>query len=68
MSASRRAVLGAALGGAVAAGLPATAAPASAASWQLRWSPSASSDAVPLAYRIAIDALRAVAESTVHST
>jgi chitin-binding protein len=42
MNASRRAVLGAALGGAVAAGLPAT--PASAASWQLRWSPSASRD------------------------
>ncbi|MGW1886854.1 Tat pathway signal sequence domain protein [Streptomyces sp. NPDC001970] len=41
--ASRRAVLGAALGGAVAAGLPAAGA-ASAASWQLRWSPSASSD------------------------
>ncbi|MFF3458319.1 heparin lyase I family protein [Streptomyces sp. NPDC002730] len=42
MTASRRAILGAALGGAAAAGLPAT--PASAASWQLRWSPSASSD------------------------
>ncbi|MGW7369262.1 Tat pathway signal sequence domain protein [Streptomyces sp. NPDC054841] len=40
---SRRAVLGAALGGAVAAGLPAAPA-ASAASWQLRWSPSASGD------------------------
>ncbi|MFD9224310.1 heparin lyase I family protein [Streptomyces sp. NPDC060064] len=42
MTASRRAILGAALGGAAAAGLPAT--PAGAASWQLRWSPSASSD------------------------
>ncbi|MFJ2374104.1 Tat pathway signal sequence domain protein [Streptomyces sp. NPDC087769] len=40
---SRRALLGAALGGAVAAtaGLPATA---HAASWKLRWSPSASGD------------------------
>ncbi|MET7617552.1 Tat pathway signal sequence domain protein [Streptomyces sp. NPDC005408] len=44
MTASRRAVLGAALGGAVAAGLPAVAAATSAATWQLRWSPSASSD------------------------
>ncbi|MFI1395329.1 Tat pathway signal sequence domain protein [Streptomyces sp. NPDC020681] len=44
MATSRRAVLGAALGGAVAAGLPGIATPASAASWQLRWSPSASSD------------------------
>lgn len=44
MTASRRAVLGAAIGGAVAAGLPQLATPASAASWQLRWSPSASSD------------------------
>ncbi|MGW7526164.1 Tat pathway signal sequence domain protein [Streptomyces sp. NPDC054783] len=44
MSTSRRAVLGAALGGAVAAatGLPATE--AHAASWQLKWSPSARSD------------------------
>ncbi|WP_405592550.1 Tat pathway signal sequence domain protein [Streptomyces sp. NBC_01092] len=44
MSSSRRTLLGAALGGAVGAtvGLPAT--PASAASWQLKWSPSASSD------------------------
>ncbi|MFE7129783.1 Tat pathway signal sequence domain protein [Streptomyces sp. NPDC057638] len=51
MSTSRRAVLGAAIGGAVAAGIPglATAAnaqgtPGSAAAWQLRWSPSASVD------------------------
>ncbi|MEV5872802.1 heparin lyase I family protein [Streptomyces sp. NPDC052101] len=49
MSTSRRAVLGAAFGGAVAAatGLPATAQPANAAhaaSWQLKWSPSARSD------------------------
>ncbi|MGW5431901.1 Tat pathway signal sequence domain protein [Streptomyces sp. NPDC004059] len=44
MSTSRRAVLGAALGGAAAAvtGLPATA--AHAASWQLKWSPSARTD------------------------
>ncbi|OIK07874.1 heparin lyase I family protein [Streptomyces monashensis] len=48
MSTSRRGVLGAALGGAVAAatglppGLPATA--AHAASWQLKWSPSARTD------------------------
>ncbi|MER5939816.1 Tat pathway signal sequence domain protein [Streptomyces sp. NPDC001928] len=44
MSTRRRTLLGAALGGAVGAtvGLPAT--PASAASWQLKWSPSASSD------------------------
>lgn len=44
MSTSRRTLLGAALGGAVGAtvGLPAT--PASAASWQLKWSPSATSD------------------------
>ncbi|WP_189954587.1 heparin lyase I family protein [Streptomyces alanosinicus] len=56
MSTSRRAVLGAAFGGAVAAttGLPATAAPTLglaraggtpvAASWQLKWSPSARTD------------------------
>ncbi|MCC5476356.1 polysaccharide lyase [Streptomyces barringtoniae] len=44
MSTSRRVVLGAALGGAVTAatGLPATE--AHAASWQLKWSPSARSD------------------------
>jgi hypothetical protein len=44
MSTSRRAVLGAALGGAAAAvtGLPAAA--AHAASWQLKWSPSARTD------------------------
>jgi hypothetical protein len=44
MSTSRRAVLGAALGGAAAAvtGLPATA--AHATSWQLKWSPSARTD------------------------
>ncbi|MGW1490206.1 heparin lyase I family protein [Streptomyces sp. NBC_00879] len=42
MTPTRRTVLGAALGGAVAAGMP--AATASAASWQLRWSPSASTD------------------------
>ncbi|OIJ97439.1 Tat pathway signal sequence domain protein [Streptomyces sp. MUSC 14] len=48
MSTSRRVVLGAALGGAVAAasglppGLPATA--AHAADWQLKWSPSARTD------------------------
>lgn len=44
MSTSRRVVLGAALGGAAAAvtGLPATA--AHAASWQLKWSPSARTD------------------------
>ncbi|MGW0208712.1 Tat pathway signal sequence domain protein [Streptomyces sp. NPDC003233] len=44
MSTSRRAVLGAALGGAAAAvtGLPATE--AHAASWQLKWSPSARTD------------------------
>ncbi|OLZ66394.1 Tat pathway signal sequence domain protein [Streptomyces sp. IMTB 2501] len=44
MSTSRRSVLGAALGGAAAAttGLP--AAKAHAASWQLKWSPSANSD------------------------
>ncbi len=43
MSTTRRTVLGAALGGAAAAvGLPATS--ASAASWQLKWSPSARSD------------------------
>ncbi|MFF4571670.1 heparin lyase I family protein [Streptomyces sp. NPDC001410] len=43
MSTSRRAVLGAALGGAAGAavGLPT---PARAASWQLKWSPSASAD------------------------
>ncbi|MER5772156.1 Tat pathway signal sequence domain protein [Streptomyces sp. NPDC001985] len=44
MATSRRTVLGAALTGAVAAGIPALATPASAASWQLRWSPSASGD------------------------
>jgi hypothetical protein len=38
---SRRTVLGGAIGGAVVAGLPV---PAHAASWKLRWSPSASSD------------------------
>ncbi|MFF4211730.1 heparin lyase I family protein [Streptomyces sp. NPDC001796] len=45
MSTSRRALLGAALGGAaaVAAGLP-TAATADAASWRQKWAPSASSD------------------------
>ncbi|MER6062470.1 Tat pathway signal sequence domain protein [Streptomyces sp. NPDC001792] len=44
MSTSRRAVLGAAFGGAAAAvtGLPAAA--AHAASWQLKWSPSARTD------------------------
>ncbi|MGW1808100.1 Tat pathway signal sequence domain protein [Streptomyces sp. NPDC002078] len=44
MSTSRRVVLGAALGGAAAAvtGLPATE--AHAASWQLKWSPSARTD------------------------
>ncbi|AOR31106.1 Tat pathway signal sequence domain protein [Streptomyces fodineus] len=44
MSTSRRAVLGAALGGAAAAvtGLPVTE--AHAASWQLKWSPSARTD------------------------
>ncbi|MFE8948829.1 Tat pathway signal sequence domain protein [Streptomyces sp. NPDC007856] len=44
MSTSRRAVLGAALGGAAVAvtGLPATE--AHAASWQLKWSPSARTD------------------------
>lgn len=44
MSTSRRTVLGAALGGAAAAvtGLPATE--AHAASWQLKWSPSARTD------------------------
>ncbi|MFI6354449.1 Tat pathway signal sequence domain protein [Streptomyces sp. NPDC050743] len=44
MSTPRRAVLGAALGGAAVAvtGLPATA--AHAASWQLKWSPSARTD------------------------
>ncbi|MFF7199928.1 Tat pathway signal sequence domain protein [Streptomyces sp. NPDC008141] len=44
MTASRRAVLGAALGGAVAAGLPGLMSRASAADWQLRWSPSARTD------------------------
>lgn len=44
MNTSRRAVLGAAVGGAMAAGLPALATAASTASWQLRWSPSASRD------------------------
>ncbi|MFC5213060.1 heparin lyase I family protein [Streptomyces coerulescens] len=45
MSTSRRLLLGAALGGVASAavGLPA-ATPARAASWQLKWSPSASSD------------------------
>ncbi|MFG3008985.1 heparin lyase I family protein [Streptomyces cinerochromogenes] len=45
MSATRRTLLGAALGGAASAavGLPA-ATPAHAASWQLKWSPSASRD------------------------
>ncbi|MET8561841.1 heparin lyase I family protein [Streptomyces flaveolus] len=42
MNTSRRAVLGAALGGAAAAVVPATG--AHAASWQLKWSPSARSD------------------------
>ncbi|MFE6170869.1 Tat pathway signal sequence domain protein [Streptomyces sp. NPDC056464] len=44
MRTSRRTLLGAALGGAAVAavGLPAT--PATAASWQLKWSPSARSD------------------------
>ncbi|CCK26259.1 hypothetical protein BN159_1880 [Streptomyces davaonensis JCM 4913] len=43
MNPTRRTLLGAALGGATAAvGLPAT--PAQAASWQLKWSPSASAD------------------------
>ncbi|MER7665629.1 Tat pathway signal sequence domain protein [Streptomyces sp. NPDC096193] len=44
MTASRRAVLGAALGGAVAAGLPGLMSQAAAAGWQLRWSPSARTD------------------------
>ncbi|MQS36307.1 Tat pathway signal sequence domain protein [Streptomyces katsurahamanus] len=44
MTASRRTVLGAAAGGLAAAGLPGLTTPASAASWQLRWSPSASTD------------------------
>ncbi|WP_327352116.1 Tat pathway signal sequence domain protein [Streptomyces sp. NBC_01304] len=42
MNAARRSLLAAALGGAAAATLPAT--PARAASWQLRWSPSATAD------------------------
>ncbi|MGW7407742.1 heparin lyase I family protein [Streptomyces sp. NPDC054833] len=44
MSTSRRAVLGAALGGAAGAAVGLPAPPASAASWQLKWSPSASRD------------------------
>ena len=44
MTTSRRAVLGAALGGAVTAGLPGLMSQASAADWQLRWSPSARTD------------------------
>ncbi|ANW17340.1 hypothetical protein [Streptomyces clavuligerus] len=50
MNTSRRALLNAAVGGVAAAGLPAlsalpaSAAPARAADWQLKWSPSASRD------------------------
>ncbi|MCT9111640.1 MULTISPECIES: heparin lyase I family protein [Streptomyces] len=46
MSTTRRTLLGAALGGAAGAavGIPATATAAHAASWQLKWSPSASGD------------------------
>ncbi|MGW3145168.1 Tat pathway signal sequence domain protein [Streptomyces sp. NPDC001177] len=44
MSTSRRAVLGAALGGATGAAVGLPAPPVSAASWQLKWSPSASHD------------------------
>ncbi|MGW8872131.1 Tat pathway signal sequence domain protein [Streptomyces sp. RLB3-17] len=46
MSTTRRTLLGAALGGAggAAVGIPATATAAHAASWQLKWSPSASGD------------------------
>ncbi|MEV0178925.1 heparin lyase I family protein [Streptomyces sp. NPDC050625] len=44
MSTSRRAVLGAALGGAAGAAVGLPAPPASAASWQLKWAPSASRD------------------------
>ncbi|MER6072703.1 Tat pathway signal sequence domain protein [Streptomyces sp. NPDC001817] len=44
MSTSRRAVLGAALGGAAAAATGLPAAEAHAASWQLKWSPSARTD------------------------
>jgi chitin-binding protein len=44
MSTSRRTLLGAALGGAAGAAVGLPASPASAASWQLKWSPSARSD------------------------
>ncbi|MFJ8021603.1 Tat pathway signal sequence domain protein [Streptomyces sp. NPDC096311] len=46
MSTTRRSLLGVALGGAAGAavGIPATATAAHAASWQLKWSPSASGD------------------------
>ncbi|MFF0038591.1 Tat pathway signal sequence domain protein [Streptomyces mirabilis] len=46
MSTTRRTLLGAALGGAAGAAvdIPATATAAHAASWQLKWSPSASGD------------------------
>ncbi|MFE9611034.1 Tat pathway signal sequence domain protein [Streptomyces sp. NPDC006012] len=44
MSTSRRALLGAALGGAATAAVGLPAQPAAAASWQLVWSPSASDD------------------------
>ncbi|WP_406835002.1 Tat pathway signal sequence domain protein (plasmid) [Streptomyces sp. AHU1] len=44
MNTSRRSVLGAALGGAVAASVGVSATPASAASWVLKWSPSAYTD------------------------
>ncbi|MFG2854498.1 Tat pathway signal sequence domain protein [Streptomyces mirabilis] len=46
MSTTRRTLFGAALGGAAGAavGIPATATAAHAASWQLKWSPSASGD------------------------
>ncbi|MFE3599215.1 Tat pathway signal sequence domain protein [Streptomyces sp. NPDC059096] len=41
---TRRVLLGAALGGAVATGLPQLTGPAAAASWQQRWAPSARTD------------------------
>ncbi|MFJ8629827.1 Tat pathway signal sequence domain protein [Streptomyces sp. NPDC093568] len=44
MNTSRRTLLGAALGGAAGVAVGLSAAPASAASWQLKWSPSARSD------------------------
>ncbi|GAA3801211.1 heparin lyase I family protein [Streptomyces phyllanthi] len=44
MSTTRRNLLGAALGGAAAAAVGLPSSPAHAASWQLKWSPSASAD------------------------